>query len=149
MCSPSSQGVGAANTATFTGDLDGSDNWSVLCQVYPTETSNAQTDLPAFNYVNKYAKTFALNEDYMTGWYMPSIAELCQVYRNMNILNKVLSLLGGVPIDTCNYWSSSQGEKYNSAWTIRMSDGNIVGLGKSLSTNDYYKVRVCCVRQYE
>ena len=99
----------------FAGDTDGSDNWAYICDMYPVETSNAEENYPAFNYVNNYASTFSLTGDYAEGWYMPSIAELYYVleFERRTILNTVLSALDGTRLATDCYWSSSQNEDYS------------------------------------
>ena len=132
-----------ASTATFTGDTDGSDNWTEICTVDSTGASDAATNYPAFNYVNNYASTFNLTGDYATGWYMPSIAELCYIYRNKDSLNEVLNTLGGIQLDNSRYWSSSQ-DPYgsSSAWYVYLSDG---GVGSSYK---YLSRWVCCVRAF-
>ena len=96
VCTPSTTGTGAADTATFTGDTNGNDNWAYISSVDPACTAKAETYYPAFNYVNNYATTFGLTGVYADGWYMPSLAELCYIYRNKAVLNAVLSALGGV-----------------------------------------------------
>ena len=52
-CSPSTYGKeGDAGKATFTGDLDGSDNWSCI-----SSCGGVSSDFPAFLYVKNYANT--------------------------------------------------------------------------------------------
>lgn len=60
VCTPSKTGSGAALTATFTGDTDGSDNWAEICDVDPEGTANAATNYPAFNFANTYGATAGL-----------------------------------------------------------------------------------------
>jgi hypothetical protein len=144
ICTPSNTDNEPASTATFTGDTDGSDNWAYLCQQDPTGTADAATNYPAFNYVNNYATTANLTGDYATGWYMPSLAELCYIYRNKSDLNSVLNTLGGVEMVNFRYWSSSQNEfNYYYAWNVYLPDG-------TMFIYDYknYLRRVCCVRAF-
>ena len=93
VCTPSKAGSGAASTATFTGDTDGSDNWDYICSVDPEGTTNPAANYPAFNYVLNYATTFSLPEGYKDGWYMPSIAELAEIYKNKEVEEGFLNLL--------------------------------------------------------
>ena len=145
-CMPSQAGEGAASTATFTGDTDGSDNWAYICSLDPTGSANAATNYPAFDYVNKYATTFSLTGTYAAGWYMPSIAELTYIYRNKTTLNTVLQALGGTQL--CDlYWSSSQyGDADDStfAFILRFSDGLLYICNKDEDEN----LCVCCVRAF-
>ncbi len=147
VCTPSESGKGTASTATFTDDIDGSDNWDIIGHVYSSDCANAKTNFPAFYYTNQYASTFSLSGINSSGWYMPSLAELCEIYKNKTLLNQILNALNGIPISNNHYWTSSQqGSQYNAAWTVGMKDGEIKGLGKGLSSNDYYSVCVCCIK---
>ena len=111
QCLPNSLDVsGNAKTTTFTGDLDGSDNWTKICEA----NKAPQTDYPAFNWVNNYGSAHSLTGDYTSGWYLPTIAELTMMYRQLDAINAALYLAGGTKIaysleeDNFSYWSSSQ-----------------------------------------
>lgn len=143
ICTPSNTGSGAVATATFTGDTDGSDNWAYICSIDPDGTADAATNYPAFNYVNNYATTFGLTGDYATGWYMPSVAELCYLCRQKTVLNQVLDALGAIQLYVLGYWSSSQdADCYFGAWIVSLSDDVV---------NSHPKLGswcVCCVRAF-
>ncbi len=142
ICTPSTSGVGAASTATFTGDTDGSDNWAYICSIDPTASANAEENYPGFHYVNTYAQTFNLTGVYADGWYMPSIAELCYIYKNKDAVNEVITALGGTPLREQGYLSSSQSTTTDSVWHIDLSNG-------SLSINyKYLNPLICCVRKF-
>lgn len=143
VCTPSYGGSGAASTATFTGDTDGSDNWDYICSVDPEGTTDPAANYPAFNYVLNYATTFSLPEGYKDGWYMPSIAELAEIYKNKEVVNSVLSTIGGTQIYSSYYWSSSQySSGFNCAWRLDFSDGTLYFSYK------YGNSFVCCVRAF-
>ncbi len=145
ICTPSNTGDGAASTATFTGDTDGSDNWTYICAIDPTGTADAATNYPAFNYVNTYASTHSLTGEYATGWYMPSIAELCYIYRNKTALNRVLQALDGIELYHNNYWSSSQCNDDNvRSWIVGFYDGKV-----RMDYGKYYKNLVCVIRAFD
>ena len=55
QCTPSESGSGKAATETFTGDLDGSDNWQALCEAVSDEGTSG--NYPAWEWVNAYAST--------------------------------------------------------------------------------------------
>ena len=141
ICTPSTT---TANAAKFTGDTDGSDNWAYICSIDPEGTADAAENYPAFNYVNNYASRFGLTGDYAAGWYMPSIAELCDISRSRGILNSVLEAIGGTKLNGIYYWSSSQvdGDSYR-AYRLDMG-GNY--LGKEYKNYSWYDV--CCVRKF-
>lgn len=146
VCTPSTTAVFAADTATFEDDTDGRNNWEYICFVDPEGTADAAAvakNYPAFSYVNSYGTTFGLTGKYVDGWYMPSLAELCCIYRSKEVLNAVLGALGGTQLFSDYYWSSSQGGYSGSgAWLVGFDRGGVYGSGKNLS---YY---VCCVRAF-
>ena len=94
---------------TFTGDLDGSDNWEYICSVDPEGTQDAATNYPIFNFANTYGTTAGLTDtDYETGWYVPSVAEVYEVYKNKAVIQTSLTAASGFNLGTNWYWSSSQ-----------------------------------------
>ena len=77
--------TGIQGTIT-SGDTDGSDNWEYICSKDPEGTQDAETNYPAFNYANTYGQTAGLTgTEYADGWYLPSIAELKEIYNNRHI----------------------------------------------------------------
>ena len=136
-CKPSKTGSEAALTATFTGDTDGSDNWAEICAVDPTGTADAATNYPIFNFANTYGTTAGLTgTDYGTGWYIPSLAELCEVYKNKDVIHTSLTKAGGFTIGTGYCWSSSQyASSCNYAYRVDLRDGDMDTYYKY---DDYY-----------
>ena len=144
-------GSGAALTATFTGDTDGSDNWSYIKSKDAAGTKDAvvAANYPAFNWVNEYNTKYAdkLNNKQFD-WYMPSLAELCEVCKNFTAINASLSKIHGLEngsgyadakLVNSWYWSSSQcSSKYN-AWLVDVSDGTVINNFKDDNN------RVCCL----
>ena len=148
ICRPSQTGNGAAETATFTGDTDGSDNWEYIKAVDPAGSADAATNYPAFHWVNQYNTQYVAQLGGTNfAWYMPSLAELCGVYRNREAINESLEKIHGLDsnyadstLGTSSYWSSSQSASYNRyTWRVYFGNGNVDNLYK---TNDY---RVCCL----
>lgn len=108
--------------------------------------------------MNNYASTFGLTGTYATGWYMPSLAELCYLYRSKNVLNSVINILGGMQLFSSFYWSSSQSGYYdNTAWNVTFSQGDpddawgvnfydgLVRYYSKKATNKDCDNYVCCV----
>jgi len=139
-----------ASTATFIGDIDGSDNWDYICSIDPEGTKAAVVaeNYPAFHWVNRY------NEEYAGklggtnfAWYMPSLAELCGVYKNREAINASLAKIHGhgnsyadSSLGTSWFWSSSQYSSYDFyAWLVNFDNGYVYSYLK----ND--KARVCCL----
>ncbi|MGI5063799.1 fibronectin type III domain-containing protein [Treponema denticola] len=148
ICTPSAEGSGAASTATFTGDLDGSDNWHYICSIDPDGTANAAENYPAFDWVNRYNTTYST---VLAGadikWYMPSLAELCEVYKNRETINESLAKIHGLgnsyadsSLGDSLYWSSSSISYEDSfAGRVDFDNGNVTTSYK----DNYYKV--CCL----
>ena len=148
ICTPSTAGSGAAQMATFTGDTDGSDNWEYIKSIDPAGAADAATNYPAFNWVNTYNETYKTKLNNKTfAWYMPSLAELCEVYKNRAVINESLTKIRGLDsnyadesLGTSWYWSSSQVSYSNdNAWFVNFSVGNVDDVYK------YYDFRVCCL----
>ena len=137
ICTPDKTGDGVAGTATFRGDTDGSDNWDYVKSIDPAGAAVA-ANYPAFNWVNTYNTTYAaqLGSSNLM-WYMPSIAELCEIYKNKEKIDASLKAIhdlpdGGTYADTSfkseSYWSSSQVQNYNSgkeAWSVFSQTGSV------------------------
>ena len=141
QCTPSESGDGKAATATFTGDLDGSDNWTALCAAVNDEGTSG--NYPAWEWVNAYATTANLTGEYASGWYLPTVAELCMLYRVKATVNAALEAAGGTKIVDNYYWSSSQSSSTNSkAWMVKFDNGKLIDTYKG---NKWY---VCGVRAF-
>ncbi|MGP1495342.1 MAG: DUF4959 domain-containing protein [Treponema sp.] len=151
ICTPSNSESGAALTATFTGDTDGSDNWSYIKSKDAEGTADAVVaeNYPAFNWVSQYNTKYAdkLNNKKFD-WYMPSLAELCGVYKNRTAINASLAKIHGLEngssyVDTnladVWYWSSSQSSANFNAWRVTFDTGNVYQSFKEDITG------VCCL----
>nr|WP_318659247.1 hypothetical protein [uncultured Treponema sp.] len=86
---------------SFTGDKNGSDNLEQIAEYLRSidgvddDTAN-ETHYPAFYYCKNYAVRTAPNiiaeSEYVNGWYLPSIAEIYQIYKNGIGANKVFDI---------------------------------------------------------
>ena len=121
QCTPSKSGSGKAATATFTDDLNGSDNWQALCDAVDDEETSG--NYPAWEWVNAYATTANLTGDYASDWYLPTVAELSMLYRAKDTVNAALKAAGGTEIADTAYWSSSQISSGDGAWNVWFDDG--------------------------
>lgn len=131
-----------AATATFSGDLDGSNNWQALCDA--VSDAGTSGNYPAWEWVNAYATTANLTGNYASGWYLPTVAELSMLYRAKDTVNSALEKAGGTKIADAFYWSSSQkASDTNFAWVVWFNGGYLrSNFGKS---ND---LSVCTVRAF-
>lgn len=123
--------VSTQDESVFIGDTDGADNWSVISASDSQGAVDAAENYPAFNFANTYAVTCNLQGDYASGWYMPSITELCTIYENREVINsslrKIFELDENAAMDgleTNWYWSSSQaGSSDDYAWFVHYFNG--------------------------
>jgi len=144
-----------SSEVTFTGDTDGSDNWAYIKQQDPEGTKDdaaVEKNYPAFYWVQKYNTTYAAQLGGSTfDWYMPSLAELCEVSKNFKAIdtsfNKIQGFSNGkdyVKRDFKGwYWSSSQASysSYN-AWFVACDGGS--GYMNSHDKDKEWH-QVCCI----
>ena len=117
----------------MTGDFDGSDNWSIICDTDTAGTASYEAiaeNYPAFSYVVNYGSTAGLTGTiFETGWYMPSVGELFYISNNKTKINKILSLL-----DMANAF----GTYYQSYWTSSQSSDDKLAVCISFESSDYF-----------
>ena len=144
-----------SSEATFTGDTDGSDNWAYIKQQDPKGTKDdaaVEKNYPAFYWVQKYNTTYAAQLGGSTfDWYMPSLAELCEVSKNFHAIDKSFGKIHGLPNGKDYvkrefkgwYWSSSQ-DSYSSynAWFVACDGGS--GYMNSHDKDKEWH-QVCCI----
>lgn len=125
----------------ISGDMDGSDNWEYICSVDPTGTADAATNYPAFNFANTYGTIAGLTgTEYENGWYLPSVAELYDVYENEIAVQESLAAVNGFNLTSGYYWSSSQvASDYDDAYRVNFGYGDV---GSNSTKDDNYNVFV-------
>ena len=153
QCIPS----GSAGAFTFDGDNDGSDNLSQIATFLANDGSTNDTgtaaNYPAFYFAKNYASQTVTNIDpaseYASYWYLPSIAELFQIYANGKGASKVFDIdtasqaLGGDSFGTSSYWSSSQYAFYDAcACSLAFNNGDFNSNAKNFSKD------VCAIRAF-
>ena len=104
---------GDAGNLTFTDDTDGSDNLEQIASFLTTAgLENDTTDAskyPAFYFAKNYKNTATnLEAAYGNGWYLPTVAELFDIWKVKATVDAASSLCGGSQFGTSWYWSSSQ-----------------------------------------
>ena len=142
---------GSAETVTFTGDKDGSDNLSqigtFLVDYIDTDDTTSDANYPAFYFSKAYAKqneSRVSNTAYADGWYLPTLAELFQIWKNKKMIDAVGSLCGGSQFGSKKYWSSSQYASDNTYASI--FDFGSGDLGYYIKHLD--EVSVCSIRDF-
>ncbi len=127
---------------SFSGDIDGSDN---IDQIGLSD-SYIQWRYPAFYYAINYKNEFSRVKGtrYESGWYLPSVAELYNIWKNKEIVDAAILIAGGDSFDLDNYWSSSvDGENESCASRL------LFAYGTPDSSCKKYKERcVCAVREF-
>ena len=129
-----------AITATFESiyDLEGFDNWDYICSLDFDGVQDAETNYPAFDFAQKYGATAGLSEtNYANGWYIPTLKELCDLYKNKDKIQKSLTMVAGFDIGSSFYWTSSQGGWGQEVYRIDFSDADIDGESKDSSPLNY------------
>ncbi|MBR3813961.1 MAG: hypothetical protein IKK38_08815 [Spirochaetaceae bacterium] len=146
QCTPS----GSAGSYTFSGDTDGSNN---LAQIATFLASNGSTDdtettanYPAFYWAKNYGTTNGCTGAYATGWYLPSIAELYQIYNMRTTIDAAIALCGLTnTFSSTWFWSASQSASLvNAACLLAFNSGD----WSSLYNKNNGLTYVCAVRAF-
>ena len=126
------------------GYTDGSDGWEKLKAACSDAESNPE-NYPAWNYSLTYAKNNGLTGDLVTGWYLPTVAELYTIYQNKNAVDASLAKASGSTFGTeYNYWSCCQFPSGgNNASVLSFADYSMYGYSKGYGGN-----YVCSVRSF-
>ncbi|MBQ3669911.1 MAG: DUF1566 domain-containing protein [Treponema sp.] len=139
-----------SSATTITGDKNGSDNWDAVKTTLSengTDDTSTEANYPAFYFAINYASqdgSHVSDTDYASGWYLPSIAELFQIYNCKATVDAASNLCGGSQFDSTYYWSSSQSmSNPYFAHNLSFDDGNI---GNNNKFYDFYYV--CAVREF-
>ena len=142
--------TGSAGNLTFTGDTDGSDNLEQIASFLTTAgLENDTTDAskyPAFYFAKNYKTTATnLGAAYENGWYLPTVAELFDIWKVKATVDAASSLCGGSQFGTSWYWSSSQHASYRDyAYYLSLYNGDWNFTFKDL----YDEFYVCAVRAF-
>ena len=109
---------GSSGTLTFTGDKNGSDNLEQIGAYLLANGSSDDTAIeenyPAFYFAKKYATregSHVSGTDYEKGWYLPTVAELFQLWKNRYVVVDANRLCQGTEFvwsPVAGYYSSSQ-----------------------------------------
>ncbi|MCI6478512.1 MAG: hypothetical protein MSA98_00250 [Spirochaetia bacterium] len=125
--------VSAARNTKITGDLFGHDNYRKIRE------KNKQGSYGIFERAEEYSKISGVNitDKFTTGWYVPSLAELCELFKVKNTVNRALEALGKAQLRDL-YWSSSQfpSSEGKGAWLVNFNDGKLMNASKKASGTD-------------
>ncbi|MCI7588820.1 MAG: hypothetical protein MST11_04080 [Spirochaetia bacterium] len=125
--------LSAARNTKITGDLFGHDNYRKIRE------KNKQGSYGIFERAEEYSKISGVNitDKFTTGWYVPSLAELCELFKVKNTVNRALEALGKAQLRDL-YWSSSQfpSSEGKGAWLVNFNDGKLMNASKKASGTD-------------
>lgn len=125
--------VSAARNTKITGDLFGHDNYRKIRE------KNKQGSYDIFERAEEYSKISGVNitDKFTTEWYVPSLAELCELFKVKNTVNIALKALGKAQLRDL-YWSSSQfpGSEGKKAWLVNFNNGELMNASKKASGTD-------------
>lgn len=149
QCPPSRD----ASNLTFTVDTDGSDNLEQIASFLKTagladDTTGTDADkrYPAFYFAKNYKTTATnLGAAYENGWYLPTVAELFDIWKVKATVDAASSLCGGSQFGDNYYWSSSSqyASNDNNAYKLNFNNGDWNNNNKN-NNNNY----VCAVRDF-
>ncbi len=143
---------GSAGAYTFTDDKDGSDNLEQIAAFEGVNDISTAENYPAFYFGKNYKDITGSNvsgTEYENGWYLPSIAELFQIYANGKGSGKAFDIdtastdLGGNSFENFYYWTSSQyaaSNKYAVLFDFNYAQFNVY--------NKTGTLHVCCIREF-
>lgn len=116
------------------GDIQGYNNTQILKAYDEAFASYPVTILNSFGVITEGV---TLPEDKTSGWYLPSLRELVELYNAKNAVNQSLAVLNSNPQLSSSYWSSGELSRGH-AWIVGLNNGSVGYYNK----NDYYSVRL-------
>ncbi len=105
------------------GDLDGSDNWDIICKIDSNAQSTAATNYPAFNWVNTYASRYGITGMYADGWYMPTISELITVFSS-EVANKIMDVFEKIDGSLSMFKNEREYQNENGEYHYSLENGD-------------------------
>ncbi|MBQ3670580.1 MAG: DUF1566 domain-containing protein, partial [Treponema sp.] len=140
-----------ASDAEFSGEgaSDGSGSLETFKKfVKDNGNDYSEENYPAWYWIENYAATAGLTGAYASGWYMPSIKELCDLYNAKGAVNNSIDKTGGTQMSDSRYWSSSQDASYSGlAWLVNFGSGNLFNTPLYVYKNSANSV--CAVRAFK
>ncbi len=142
QCTPS----GSPGAYTFSVDKDGSDNLSQIAAFLAgNNDTGTAANYPAFYWAKNYGSTNGCTGAYASGWYLPSIAELYQIYNQITSIDAADALCGLTrDFSITTFWSSSQyASEDDTAYIYSFSRGRW-----TINGSKGYDHYVCAVRAF-
>ena len=81
-----------ADSIRLTGKSNGSNIWDIMkSRLSDTGVSGKY---PAWEWGNTYASRYGVSGTYASGWYLPTVLELCKLWQKRDMVNDALSIAG-------------------------------------------------------
>lgn len=154
LCTP----AGEDGNWTFTGDTDGSDNFAKLKEALGSnDDTRISSFYPAFDFAYNYkerSRSHVYGTAYEDGWYLPTISELYDIYKEVDIVNSAIGLCDGIDIKEYWFWSSSY--KETNEYTSSLGSKKYFYRGYAFGFSSGYIgeesqggcANVCCIRVF-
>ncbi len=143
---------GTGGNLSFTGDTDGSDNFTKMAQALGTNNDTGTAgNYPAFEFAKNYknqANSHVIGTAYENDWYLPTIAELYDIWKVKDTIDAKSSLCGGSQFGDDWYWSSSQQDNVDFCAYLLVFGDEYDGYYYAYD-KDCYRYYVCCIRVFE
>ncbi len=139
---------GSDGNLSFTGDTDGSDNFTKISQALGNnDDTGTAGNYPAFEFAKNYASqtgSHVSGTSYANGWYLPALSELFDIWKVKDTVDAKSDLCGGSKFDDNYYWTSSQFASLgHDAYVLRSSNKAHQINNTKILTN-----YVCCIRVF-
>ena len=138
-----------ADDATFSGN-GANDGSGSLAKLKGAVSDYSEANYPAWAWIEGYAATANLTgTSYESGWYIPSIGEVCALHKAKAVVNNSIQKIGGTQISAKWYWSSSQDASADiNAWDVPL--GSVGGFNSGFLGQGWKSdmVSVCAVRVF-
>jgi hypothetical protein len=143
---------GDAGNYSFTGDIDGSDNFTKIAQTLgANDDTEIEGNYPAFEFAKNYksqTNSHVNGTTYESGWYLPTLAELYDIWKVKDTIDAKSSLCGGSQFGNYGiYWSSSQDDEVDFCAYLLFFDYEYDG--NYYDNNKHACEHVCCIRVFE
>lgn len=136
-------------TVLFASCSDGSDNFEkIKAALGKDDDTGTLTNYPAFEFAINYKDRKESNvkgSDYENGWYLPTVSELYDIYKEIKTIDAALEKCGGSKFDASYYLSSSQHHTFpTQVSTLFFDNGSFEEANKA----DSSRSDVCVIRVF-
>jgi len=148
VCQPDQEAAGSSTTFENALDRDGSDNYDQVNNLSTTDFYTPEK-YPAVHfgrdYTNNVSNIGTSAYNYYGSWYLPSAAELFQIYKNKATVNAALSACGGTTFSGAYLTSSQHASNASMIMYLDFSGTSQIfyGVDKTLTTK-----KTCAIHEF-